>query len=267
MCRPVSSDPPLAALAAELFDAEATRVPITRLSARHDLSPADAYAIQRHNIARREVAGVRVLGHKVGLTARSMQELFGIDEPDFGHLMDDMFAFENRPLSMSRFIQPRIEIEPAFVLDRRLQGPGVTVADVVRATDVVMPSFEIIDSRIGDWDIGLVDTIADNGSSAAVVLGGRATELAGADLRALEAELEINGEVVQRGSTREIWGSPLNAVAWLANAVGRFGVALEAGHVVLPGTCVPAVAVQAGDHCVARFELLGEVEVTFTEED
>lgn len=263
----MGSDVPVAVLAAELFDAEATRVPTSRLSTRHVLTPADAYAIQRLNVARRQAAGARILGHKVGLTARAMQELFGINEPDFGHLMDDMFVLEGRGVPRTRFIQPRVEIEPAFVLGRRLSGPGVTVAEVARATEFLMPSIEIIDSRIGAWDIGLVDTIADNGSSAAVVLGGRTTPLGGFDPRELLGELDINGEVVASGSTGDIFGSPLNAVAWLANTLGRFGVALEAGHVVLPGTCVPAIPVSAGDVCVARFDVLGSVEIEFSEED
>ena len=254
----------LADISGRLAVAERDRSPIEPITATDPgLSVDDAYAIQRLGVAKRCESGASVRGHKVGLTATAMRELFGVHEPDYGHLLDDMFAYEGSALSLDSYIQPQVEIEPAFVLNRRLEGPGVTVADVVRATYCVMPSIEIIDSRIIGWRIQLVDTVADNGSSASVVLGGRAIALTTFDPRVLTGELLVDGKSVQRGTTAAILGSPANAVAWLANALSRYEVALEEGHVVLPGSCIGAVPAAAGTF-TARFDVLGDVEIHFT---
>jgi 2-keto-4-pentenoate hydratase len=258
------TDAALAEVAGRLADAERDRVAIEPPSSMHpDLALDDAYAIQRINIERRVERGSCVRGHKIGLTAKVMQELFGVNEPDYGHLMDDMFEYEASTVSLDRFISPRVEVEPAFVLGRRLEGPGITAADVVRATECVMPAIEIIDSRVADWNIKLVDTVADNGSSGGVVLGGRPVSLTSFDPRTVFAQLLVDGRVVEYGSTAGILGNPVTSVAWLANALSRFEVALEAGHVVLPGTCVRAVPVAAGNSFTGRFGVLGDVEVEF----
>ena len=160
------------AAAAVLWEADQTKVPIAPLTETWpELDVVDAYEIQRANIRRRLDAGARVRGHKVGLSAKAMQDMLGVHEPDYGHLLDDMFCYEHDTIPMARFCQPRAEIEVAFVLGRPLEGPGVTVADVVRATDHVLPSIEIVDSRVRDWKIKIQDTVADNASSAALVLG------------------------------------------------------------------------------------------------
>lgn len=251
------------AISDRLATAERDHEPIEPLTRTHPLLDVqDAYAIQRLSVARRCGAGARVRGHKVGLTATVMQELFGVSEPDYGHLLDDMFAYESSTLMLNSYIQPQVEIEPAFVLGRKLEGPGVTVADVVRATECVMPSIEIIDSRIAGWEIQLVDTVADNGSSATVVLGGRPVALTAFDPRALRAALLVDDKPAQQGTTAAILGNPVSAVAWLANALARYEVALEEGHVVLPGSCIGAVPATAA-RFTARFEVLGDVEVTF----
>lgn len=227
-----------------------------------DLQVADSYEIQNINIRREIAAGARLVGHKIGLTSRAMQQMMGVDTPDFGHLLDTMVPDITRPVELAGFVQPRVEVEVAYVLGAELRGPGITRADVEAATDHVMPCLELIDSRIEDWRIGLFDTIADNASSAAVLLGPHrysADEIR--DSRG--ATLVINGDVVAEGSTADVLGHPAEAVAWLANALGEFGVPLEAGHLVLSGSCTRAVDVRPGDRVSARFEGLGAVDVSF----
>lgn len=253
-------------LALGLHAAEASREAIAPLTDTYpDLSAADAYAVQRRTIARRTANGAVVRGHKIGLTAKAMQEQFGIREPDYGHLLDDMFVYEDSDLPLGRFISPCAEVEPAFVLKRRLEGPGVTVADVIRATECVLPALEIIDSRIRDWRIQLADTIADNGSSAALVLGGCPTAITAFDPRTVDVELLFDNRVVERGSTCAILGNPVTAIAWLANKVALAGIALEEGHVVLPGTCTRAIPVDCAVSVTGRFAVLGSVTVNFVD--
>jgi 2-keto-4-pentenoate hydratase len=258
------SDRERAAACAALEEAERTCRPIPPLrDAYPGMGLDDAYAIQQLGIAQRVAGGARVVGHKVGLSSRAMQLMMGVDEPDFGHLTDAMSVLEDADVDVAALCQPRVEIESAFVLGAPLAGPGVSVADVVRATDFVLPSIEIIDSRITGWDIRLVDTVADNASSARVVLGGTPRRLTELDLRSVPAALERNGRVVETGTTGAVLGNPVTAVAWLANTLGRFGVTLEAGHVILPGSCTRAVDVAPGDWIRARFGGLGEVAVGF----
>jgi 2-keto-4-pentenoate hydratase len=251
-------------LSEKLRRAEADRIPIPPLTDDlPDLSEQTAYQVQLANVARRTAAGGTVRGHKVGLTARAMQEQFGINEPDYGHLFGDMFLNESSDVPIDRFIAPRVEIETAFVMGKRLEGPGVTVADVMRAVEFVVASIEVIDSRVIAWRIKLADTIADNGSSAAIVLAGRPRRLDQLDLANLAAELEIDGTIVEVGNSSDVMGNPLSAAAWLVNALGRQGVAIEEGHVVLPGTCVRSVKVGRGALVTGRFEGLGSVSVKF----
>jgi 2-keto-4-pentenoate hydratase len=248
-----------------LANAERTRVPIPPLTATYPfLDVTDAYEIQLLAARGRLAAGGRVRGHKVGLSSRAMQKMLGVDEPDYGQLFDDMFVLEGSAVPAARWCAPRIEPEVAFVLRSPLAGPGVTVADALRAVEFVVPALEIIDSRVRDWQIRLPDTIADNASSAAVVLGGVATPLAGLDLRTIGCVLRMNGEVVETGAAGAVLGNPVTALAWLANKVAGGGVTLEAGQVVLPGSCTRAVPVTAGDTVWADFDGLGSVSVTFT---
>lgn len=252
-------------LAAELHRAETDRRPIEPLTAKFpDLSLADAYRIQQINIERRLAAGDRIVGHKIGLTARAMQVKFGVDEPDYGHLLDSMWLEAGRPLDMSELIDPQIEVEPAFVLGADLAGPGVTAEDVLNATDYVSVCFEIIDSRIRDWRILLQDTVADNGSSARVVLGSERHSPQGLALEDMEAELEIDGRVVETGNTRAILDHPANGVAWLANAISDYGVGLQAGQVVLPGTCTRSCRINGHREAVGRIAGLGALRLALT---
>lgn len=245
--------------------AEESRVAISPLTnAYPDIDVVDAYEIQLMNIRRRVGEGALIRGHKVGLSAKAMQQMLGVHEPDYGHLLDDMFVDEGSTIPVSRFLQPRAEIEVAFVLGSRLEGPGVTVADVARATDHVLPSIEIVDSRLADWKIKIQDTIADNASSAALVLGGRPTRLVDVDPALIGATLRKNGEIVETGCSGAVLGNPMIAVAWLANKVAQFGVALEPGNVIMPGSCTRMVPVVAGDHVRADFDTLGHVAVRFS---
>ena len=223
----------------------------------------DAYEIQRFTVEQWMRRGLVVKGHKVGLASTAMQRQVGVNQPDYGHLTSDMFHPEHLPIPVGTFIQPRIEPEVAFVLGRPLRGPGVTVADVVRAVDFVLPSLEVVDSRIRDWKISIVDTIADNASSGGVILGSRSARVHDLDLRMLGCTLHVNGELVETGGGGAVLGSPLNSVAWLANTVGQLGVTLEPGHVILPGSMTRAVAVRPGDTVVATMSGLGTVTAVF----
>ena len=248
-----------------LVSAERDRAPIPPLSERWpEMTVADAYEIQLLNIGRRVDAGGTIRGQKVGLTAKVMQEMLGVNEPDYGHLLDDMFILDGAEVPALDYCFPRVEVEVAFVLAAPLTGPDCTIDAVLAATDRIVPSIELIDSRIADWRIKLEDTIADNASSAGVVLG---TPLPGAqdlDLTAIPATLIIDDEVVAVGASDAVLGNPALAVAWVANKLYEYGVTLEAGYVVIPGSCTKAVDVRAGNHVRASFDGLGSVSVNFT---
>ena len=250
-------------LADRLWDARTAVRPIPPLiETEPGLEVADSYEIQSINIRREIDGGARIVGHKIGLTSPAMQQMMGVDIPDFGHLLDTMVPDTSRPVPLAGFVQPRVEVEIAYVLGSELRGPGVTRADVEAAASHVLPCLELIDSRIENWRIGLMDTIADNASSAAVLLGPHEYP---ADVisEPRAATLLINDVVVAEGSTADVLGHPAEAVAWLANALGEFGVPLEAGHIVLSGSCTRAIDVRPGDRVSARFEGLGSVDVDF----
>jgi 2-keto-4-pentenoate hydratase len=250
----------IAQCAAVLYGAESSRRPTQPLTRKFPrLTVPEAYRIQQANVERRLARGERVVGHKIGLTARAMQEMFGVSEPDYGHLLDTMLHDERVPLDLGTLIDPQIEVEPAFVLGSKLQGPNVGVADVLSATEYVCVCFEVIDSRIVDWRVRLQDTVADNGSSARVVLGALKADPATLELDNLETELELDGIVVETGNTSAILGHPANGIAWLANRISEFGLTLDAGHVVLPGTCTRCVRIGGHRRVAGRIVGLGEV--------
>jgi 2-keto-4-pentenoate hydratase len=224
-----------------------------------DASIADAYVIQQLQVQTWLDTGDVVAGHKVGLTSRAMQQQGGVDQPDYGHLMRSMFILEHQPIPDTRFIQPRVEPEMAFVLSRPLEGPGVTVADAIRAIDFALPALEIIDSRITDWRLSIVDTIADNASSGAVVLGTQPVSPRSIDLRLSGCVLHRNGEIAATGAGGAVLGSPINSLVWLANTLGQLGVSLEPGHVVLAGSMTRAQTMRPGDTMSARFAGIGTV--------
>jgi 2-keto-4-pentenoate hydratase len=251
-------------VAATLETAERDRAPIPPLrDAYPDIDVVDSYEIQLLNIRKRLDAGAVVNGHKVGLSSEAMQKMMGVDEPDYGHLLSDMEVFHGKPVEAGRFCYPRVEVEVAFILGDSLPGENCTEDDVIAATEAVAPSIELIDSRILDWNIRLVDTIADNASSAGYVLGPERVKPTELDLRGIEARLYKNGSEVASGRSDAVLGNPVTVVAWLARKVASFGVRLEAGHVILPGSVHRAVDVVAGDHFTAEFDGLGHVNLSF----
>ncbi len=256
----------IAKAAETLLGAYASRLPVAPLTAVYPvLSPADAYAVQLAQVATWTANGAVVKGHKVGLTSAAMQRQLGVDQPDFGHLLDTMFLPEGTTADYGRLLQPKAEPEIALVLDRPLRGPGVTVAEALAAVDFVLPALEIIDSRIADWKITLPDTIADNASSGAVVLGSRPIRPDSVDLALTGCLLYRNGRIEGTGAGGAVLGSPVNALVWLANTLAPLGVTLEAGHVVLPGSVCAAIPFGPGDTVSAAFDRMGSVSITFSE--
>jgi 2-keto-4-pentenoate hydratase len=258
-------------LAAELlWAAERDLTPIDPLTELYPgIDVVDAYEVQLINIRRKIAAGARVRGHKVGLSSPVMQQMMGVDEPDYGHLLDAMILTQDAPIPAAAYCYPRIEVEIGYVLGAPLPGAGCTEADVLAATEYIVPSFELIDSRIRDWRIKLADTIADNASSAGVILGAaRRTpaELAadGIDLADIEAVLYADDAEVARGNTSAVLGNPTACVAWLARKVADFGVKLEAGHLILPGSCTRAIDALPGTAFRAEFAGLGTVTASFS---
>jgi 2-keto-4-pentenoate hydratase len=257
----VLSEAEQSTLADRLFAAERDRAPIAPLVESHPaLEAADAYRIQLRNVRRRTAP---VVGHKVGLSSLAMQQMMGVDEPDYGHLLADMRLREDVPVDAGRYCYPRVEIEVAFLLGRDLPPDGCTEEDVLAATEAFAPAIELIDSRIVDWRISLADTIADNASSAGFVLGRARVDPATVDVRAIDARLRRGDEEVAQGRSDAVLGDPATAVAWLARTVGRFGVRLRAGHIILPGACARAVDARPGDDFVASFTGLGDVSLSF----
>jgi len=251
-------------LAAELADAERSRVPMAPLTSIHpDIDVVDAYEIQLINIRQRVAEGARVVGHKVGLSSEAMQKMMGVDEPDYGHLLADMEVFEDKPVPAGRFLYPRVEVEVGFILADDLPGAGCTEDDVLAATAAFAPSIELIDTRIKDWKIALCDTIADNASSAGFVLGKERVSPKDIDIKGIDAVLTRNGEFVAEGRSDAVLGNPVTAVAWLARKVDSFGVRLKAGDIVLPGSCTRAIDARPGDAFVADFTGLGSVRLSF----
>lgn len=256
-----------ARLADQLAGAYETRQPIDPPSESTTLTLEDAYGVQSLQVERWLSSGARVLGHKVGLTSQAMQRMLGVDRPDYGHLLDTMFLPPGEPVPPSRFIQLRVEPEIAFVLGRDLRGPGVTPADALRSVDFALAALELIDSRVKDWRIRLVDTIADNASSAAVVLGAHPVAPRDLDFRLVGCNFWRNGALVATGAGGAVLGDPISALAWLANTLGPLGTTLRAGEVVLPGSCTAAVPVSPGDTVRAELAGLGPVSVTFEKDE
>ncbi|MDR4946016.1 2-keto-4-pentenoate hydratase [Neobacillus cucumis] len=228
-----------------------------------DLTLDEAYEIQLQVVKEKLSEGIQIVGKKIGLTSRDMQIMYGIDTPDCGHLFENMIVKNNHEVSFKDVIQPKIEAEIAFVLKKDLQGPNVTVEDVLQATDYVLPSIEIIDSRIKDWNIKLQDTVADNASSGLYVLGDKPVSVDVVSLPDIKMKVYQNGQIVKEGVGKNAMEQPAACVAWLANKLGEFGVVLRAGEVILSGALATTVDVVPGDEFTAVFEHLGEVKVTF----
>ena len=249
----------------ELYRALRERRVVAPLTERvPEITVDDAYRIQMRIVdLRRSRDGESVVGKKIGLTSEVVQKAFGVDQPDFGHLMSAMAYGDGAPIPTGELIQPRAEGEIAFELRRDLAGPGVTPADVLAATERVVACFEIVDSRIRDWKIRVEDTVADNASSGLFVLGTGAASPGAVDLVGCRMELEKNGARVGAGTGAASMGSPLSAVAWLANTLGGFDIALRAGEVILSGSLGPLVPVVRGDRMRVAIEGMGEATVEF----
>ena len=244
--------------------ARRTAIPVSPLTdAEPELPLEDAYAIAQLGVAARLADGARLTGHKIGLTSTAVQAQLGVDQPDYGALLDDMEVPASGTVAAGRLLAPRVELEFAFRLRAPLEGPGVTDADVVAATAALQPAIEIVDSRIADWRITLADTVADNASSGAYVLGGESFALEALDPEATEVSLSVDGEVRETGRAAAVLGHPVRAVTWLANALGAFGTRLEAGQVILSGACTRMVDARPGEAFRGDFGPFGTVEVTF----
>jgi 2-keto-4-pentenoate hydratase len=246
-----------------LYHAEVTQRPIAPLTATYPaMTAADAYSVQQVMLAKK-LAGRTILGRKVGLTSKAMQQMLGVDQPDYGVLADDMVIEDGGDCRLSELIQPKVEPEIAFILAKDLTGPGLTAAEVLAATEYITASLEIVDSRITNWQIKLADTIADNASSARYVLGKARVVPGQLDLRLVGMVMEKNGQLVDTGAGAAALGHPAEAVAWLANKLAEFGVSLKAGEVILPGALCRAIEVKSGDVVRAEFAGLGQVSVRF----
>ncbi|HEY1488113.1 MAG TPA: 2-keto-4-pentenoate hydratase [Micromonosporaceae bacterium] len=254
----------LEGIATELLDAYDSRITVAPLSGTYEgLTLDDAYEIQQIQVRRRIADGASVIGYKVGLTSAAMQQQLGVYEPDYGHLLADMLYPADAPIPVARFLQPRAEPEIALVLAHPLRTPGRSVTDIVSATAYAVPAIEIIDSRITDWRIGLYDTIADNASSAALVLGQTPRPIDRLDLSLAGCVFRRNGRIVQTGAGAAVLGSPLHAATWLANTLTARGVELAAGSVILTGSLTAAIPVVAGDAVTATIDHLGAVTAVF----
>ncbi|MEV7008308.1 fumarylacetoacetate hydrolase family protein [Streptosporangium sp. NPDC051022] len=222
------------------------------------------YAVQEINTRRALHEGRRLVGRKIGLTSPAVQSQLGVDQPDFGMLFADMAYLDGLPVPTERFLQPKAEAEVALVLKSDLVGGPFTVADVIRAVDFALPAIEIVDSRVAGWDITLVDTVADNASSGAFVLGNTPVDLRGLDLRLAGMTLNRGGQEVSTGVGAACLGHPLNAAVWLANALGAKDFPLLAGDVVLTGALGPMVPIESGDVLEAHIDGLGSVRAVFS---
>jgi 2-oxopent-4-enoate/cis-2-oxohex-4-enoate hydratase len=252
-----------ASVAALLWQAEQSAIAIDRPSDAGLVTVDDAYAVQQHNVARRIARGERLVGRKIGITSKAVMEWLGVDQPDFGALLDTMAVDDGGVCPVSSLIAPRVEGEVAFVLARDLVSPRTTAVDVVDATAWIAASIEIIDSRVKDWKIKLVDTVADNASSARFVVSSTKASLAGVDLPLVGCALRKNGQVASSGAGAACLGNPVNAVAWLARTLAARGTPLKAGDLVLSGALCPVVPVEKGDVVEVDVGGIGRCSVRF----
>ncbi|MEM9706807.1 MAG: fumarylacetoacetate hydrolase family protein [Pseudomonadota bacterium] len=252
------------ACGAELFAALREKSTITPLTERYPTISIDhAYDISRIFLEKRLAQNSeKVVGKKIGVTSKPVQDMLDVRQPDFGFLTDAMFVHDGK-VRISDLIQPRAEAEIAFVLKAPLKGPGVTPQMVIDATEYIAPCFEIVDSRISDWKIKIQDTVADNASCGVFVIGDAKCDPRDYDLSSLEVSVEKNGAPLSRGVGAAVQGAPENAVAWLANTLGAYGIPFEAGEIILSGSLVPLEPVVAGDEMIMRIPGVGDCAVSF----
>jgi 2-oxo-hept-3-ene-1,7-dioate hydratase len=247
--------------ARKLYDAHLSASEVAPMSAQYPGADIeDAYAIAGGVVQLKVAAGHQIKGHKVGLTSKAMQSMAAAKEPDYGTLTADYFRYEGATVKRSEMNRPLVEVEIAFVMKHALKGPGVNAADVISATDYILPCLEIVDSRQSRGGPGpLVDTVADAASCGFVVLGGNPRKLHQVDIRRIGAVLLVNGSQEQSGVAAAVMGNPISSVAWLVNKLSEFGVGVEAGQTILSGSFVKAIPFGAGDTLTAIFDTLGEV--------
>lgn len=254
----------LATVSRALFDALTAQRVIAPIRHGGDYDIDDAYRISLGFLELREAAGERVVGKKIGATSKAVQDMLGVFQPDFGFLTDRMEAPNGGVCRIAdKLIQPRAEAEIAFILKQDLAGPGVTEAQVIEATEAVCACFEIVDSRIEGWNIGIIDTVADNASCGVFVLGDERVDPRTLDLPKLRCEVFKNGAFLSAGEGAAVQGSPARAVAWLANTLGGYGVPLKAGEVILSGSLVPLEPAAPGDFFEMRIPGLGGASIRF----
>lgn len=250
-------------LAQALKNAEKTCIAIDQISKENtDFNVDDAYKIQLINIEKELTDGKRITGKKIGLTSLAVQNMLGVNTPDFGHLLDSM-EVKNNTIDMNTMVQPKVEGEIAFVLKEDVVGPNATAEDVINATEYVAAAIEIVDSRIKDWKIGLIDTVADNASSGMYVISDKKVDPRTIDLKNLEMDLCEDDAKINSGLGSAVLGDPAFSVAWLANALSKYGVVLKKGEVVLSGALSGMLTAQKGKNYTAKFSELGSVSVKF----
>jgi 2-oxo-hept-3-ene-1,7-dioate hydratase len=246
-----------------LMAAERNRKQAVQLSVTFPtLTIEDSYAISGIVAERRIAAGQKLIGHKVGLTSKAMQRSSMIDEPDFGFILDGQLIADGAKVNHADYCRPRVEVELAFIMGKRLLGPGVGLADVLRATEYVVPALEIVDARLQDQR-KITDTVADNGAAAGICMGGRPVGPMDVDLRWVGGIMYRNSEIEETGLAAGVLGHPALGVAWLANKLGQHGVALEPGHIVLAGSFTRVVFAQKGDTIHADYGPLGGIAIQF----
>ena len=253
-------------IATSLEEAYRSRRPVPRLTGQYsEIEIEDAYRIQEEFVRRKLERGAVLKGYKVGLTSKPMQEMAGSSEPDFSAMTNDLFLPEDTPLEIDTFFSPIIEMEIAFVLKDRLEGPNVLPVDVIRATDFVLPAIEIVDFRVErEPGFNIIDTVADLAACGAAVVGGNPRRLDQLDIRTVRGTLVKNGEILEEGEASAVLGNPVAAVAWLANKLSEFGVVFEPGDTIMTGSFVRAIPIEAGDEITCRFDQgLGEVTTRF----
>ena len=257
---------PIKHAAGLLWQAEQAGKPCAPLHTLPGISDVEtAYAIQRHNTERRLAAGQRLVGRKIGLTSKVVQRQLGVDQPDFGMLFADMCLGDGEEVTHGRVMQAKVEAEIALVIERDLPHACNTVADIIRASAYALPAIEIVGSRIANWDIGLLDTVADNASSGLFVLGSRPVKLDALDLVGCGMVMERRGEQVSVGAGAACLGNPLLAAVWLANMMVKVGQPLQAGDIVMTGALGPMVEAKQGDVFEAHIEGLGRVSAAFAQ--
>jgi 2-oxo-hept-3-ene-1,7-dioate hydratase len=264
------SDTIIAHMAARLDAAEKSGAQIGHFSREHpEMTVDDGYLVQRAWVANKIAGGRKLIGHKIGLTSRAMQRSSNINEPDYGALLDDMLFANNADIPMNRFIEPRVEVELAFILKHRLSGPNCTIFDVMNATDYIVPAIEIIDARIRrvDPETGatrkVFDTISDNAANAGLVMGGNPVRPDAVDLRWISALIHKNSVIEESGVAAAVLGHPAMGVAWLANKLAPWDETLEPGEIILGGSFTAPVFASAGDSFHVDYGPLGSISVRF----